>query len=317
MNTDNKILISVVSPVYRAEKVVDELVQRITAEVSKITSDFEIVLVDDGSPDKSWEKIQEICSKENRVKGISLSRNFGQHFAITAGLSNAQGKYVVMMDCDLQDDPVYIPQLFEKIKEGYDIVYAKKRARNHGFLKDLFAVLFYKILSWISDFRMDPNIGNYSILSRKAVDAFLRFNDYRRGYLMVLKWIGFKNSYVLVEHSKRKEGKSSYSLFKLIYLALNLSLSYSDKPLRMSIYAGITFSFLSFLGAIVIIYKYYTSNIIAGWTSIMVLFSLIGGLLMIFIGIIGLYLSKVFEQSKNRPLFLIQETLNLHDRQQQ
>ncbi len=306
-----KVKLSVVSPVYRAEGIIRELVSRIMESAEKITTDVEIILVEDGSPDGSWKEIVAAADSDNRVKGISLSRNFGQHFAITAGLAHATGDYVVMMDCDLQDDPKFIPDLFRKTAEGYDIVYARKSSRSHGFFKNMFAAFFYKLLSWISDFRLDPNIGNYSILSRKAVDAFLKFNDYRRGYLIVLKWIGYKHTSIPVEHLKRKQGKSTYSVFKLIGLALNLALSYSDKPLRISIYTGMMLSVLSFVGAFVILYKYFTENILPGWTSTMVLLALIGGLLMIFIGIIGLYLSKVFEQSKNRPLFLIQETKNI------
>ncbi|MCP5418084.1 MAG: glycosyltransferase family 2 protein [Chromatiaceae bacterium] len=302
--------LSIVSPVYLAESMVNELVARIKESTSKLTDDFEIILVNDGSPDRSWEMIVAECSSDKRVKGINLSRNFGQHFAITAGLSQAKGVFVILMDCDLQDDPSYIPDLYRKAQEGFDIVYTKRSSRNYSFVKNAFSKLFYKTLSWISDFDLDPNIGNYSILSRKAVDAFLKFNDYRRGYLFVLKWIGFKNTSIPIKHSVRAKGRSSYSPLKLISLALNLAISYSDKPLRISIYAGIIFSICSFFGAALVIYKYFTENVLAGWSSTLVILSLIGGLLMIFLGIIGLYISKVFEQTKQRPLFLIQDKEN-------
>jgi dolichol-phosphate mannosyltransferase len=154
-------------------------VEQVSRAASAISENFEIVLVDDGSPDEAWLRIQEECGKDVRVKGIRLSRNFGQHFAITAGLAHASGEAVVVMDCDLQDDPKYIPELYRTLQQGYGIVFAKKQRRRHGFIKNLFSNLFYKAISWISDFKLDPDMGNYTILSRRAVDAFLSFNDYR------------------------------------------------------------------------------------------------------------------------------------------
>ena len=290
---------------------VEELVQKIKQAASQISESFEIVLVEDGSPDTSWIEIEKECEKDQRVKGVRLSRNFGQHFAITAALAHARGAAVVVMDCDLQDDPKHIPELFHKLSEGYDIVYAKRDARNYSLIKNLFSRMFYKILSWISNFDLDPNVGNYTILSRKVVDAFLSFNDYRRGYLFVLHWLGFRRGHIIVKHHARSQGSSSYSIGKLIALALSLALFYSDKPLRLSIYSGLVFSALSFVGIVLVLVRYFQGNLLPGWASTIIALMLIGGLLMIFMGIIGLYVSKMFEQTKQRPLYLVQDTINL------
>lgn len=303
--------LSIVSPVFQGAAMVEELVQKIREAAGNITERFEIVLVEDGSPDMSWAAIEKECEKDKRVKGVRLSRNFGQHFAITAALAHAKGAAVVVMDCDLQDDPKHIPELFHKLSEGHDIVYAKRETRNYSFVKNLFSRMFYKVISWISNFDLDPNIGNYTILSRKAVDAFLSFNDYRRGYLFVLNWLGFRRAHITVEHHTRGQGASSYSIGKLIALALDMALSYSDKPLRLSIYSGLVFSAMSFGGIVLVLVRYFQGNLLPGWASTIIAVMLIGGLLMVFLGIIGLYVSKMFEQTKQRPLYLVQDTINL------
>lgn len=311
MNTAKKPAISIVSPVYMCADALHELVQKIKYASNEISDNFEIILVDDGSPDGAWLKIREECKKDKRVKGVSLSRNFGQHFAITAGLAHTSGDVVVVMDCDLQDDPKYIPELYNELQQGYGIVFAKKESRQHGALKNLASAAFYKAISWISDFKLDPEIGNYTILSRKAVDSFLSFNDYRRGYIFVLSWIGFRTSQIMVEHNARVQGKSSYSLSKLISLALNLALSYSDKPLRVAIYTGLAFAVVALTGLMFLVWQYFFRNIIPGWTSTVVVITLVGGIIMIFLGIIGLYISKIFEQTKQRPLYVVDNKENL------
>lgn len=293
-----------------ASGIVDELVNRIKESVTNITDDFEIILVEDGSPDNSWEEIESNCKKDKRVKGIKLSRNFGQQLALTAGLSFAKGAYVVVIDCDLQDDPKYIPELYKKVKEGYEIVFAKKDERKHDFFKDFMSLLFYKFLSLISDYEMDPTIGSYSILSRKTVDSFLKFKEYRKGYLITLKLLGYKNSYISTDHKDRYLGESSYSFISLIKHAIRITISYSDKLLLFSIYVGILFFTFSLIGIVYLLCQYFFIGKQEGWTSLMVMLCLIGGLIMLSLGIIGLYISAIFDQVKNRPPFLVDKTLN-------
>lgn len=310
---DLKPLISITIPVYLAENIVELLVLRINEEVSKITDNFEIILVEDGSPDKSWQAIEKQCLLFKHVKGIKLSRNFGQHFAITAGLENSKGDYVIVMDCDLQDDPKYINTLYQKALKGYDIIYTYKTKRNHSFFKDITANLFNKLFNYLIDnknWKSNNNVGAFSLLSRKSVAAFLSFNDYQRHYLMVLRWIGFRHTYIEIEHNKRAEGKSSYTFSKLVIHAINGITSQSDKVLRLNILIGILLSFISFLSIIVIIILYFLQDFLSGWTSLVVLILFSTGMIMTSIGITGIYVGKTFEQTKNRPKFIVDKTLN-------
>lgn len=306
-------LISVVSPVYKAGKIVPELIRRITEEVSLITTDFEIILVEDGSPDNSWEMIAEGCRKDKRVKGIKLSRNFGQHHAITAGIELAKGDYVVVMDCDLQDDPVYIKTLYAQAQAGYDIVYTQKKQRKHSFWKNLTANIFNRIFNYLVDnknWKGSGSVGSYSMLSRKVVNAFCSFSDYQRHYLNVLRWLGFNSTYVEIEHRERYEGKSSYTLSKLLIHALNGITSQSDKLLRINVMIGIMLSLLTFLSILVIIVLYFTNGFMSGWASLITIILFSTGILLTSIGISGIYIGKTFEQSKNRPKYIIDIFLN-------
>jgi glycosyltransferase involved in cell wall biosynthesis len=306
-------LISIVSPVYRAEKIVDTLVAAISKEMSKITAEYEIILVEDGSPDNSWEKISENCKKDPRVKGIKLSRNFGQHFAITAGIENALGSYIVIMDCDMQDDPAYLPQLYAKAQEGYDIVYTLKKNRKHNFWKNVTARLFNRVFNYLVDnksWKSDNQVGSYSMISRKVAEAFKRYSDYQRHYLMVLRWLGFKSAFVEIEHKERLEGRSSYNLSSLLLHALNGITSQSDKLLRINVTIGLLLSFLSFLGILVIAFLYFMHGFLSGWASTMVLLLFSTGVILTSIGIAGIYIGKTFEQTKNRPKYIIDLFLN-------
>jgi dolichol-phosphate mannosyltransferase len=302
--------ISIVSPVYLSAETIPELVNRITAAVEHVTLNFEIVLVDDGSPDESWEMIHHECARDRRVKGVKLSRNFGQHFAISAGLSHAAGQAIVLMDCDLQDDPAYIPQLHAKLLEGYDIVYARRSARKYGTFKNFCSKTFYKTLSWITDFNIDPNTGIYTILSRRTVDTYLRIGDYRRGYIFILHWIGFESASVPVEHRKRSHGQSSYSFGRIFRLGMDVLLSYSDKLLLAPMYCG---SIVLLVSLAYITYIFGTSDLLPGWTVVLAVLMLLGGLTMIFLGIIGLYLARIFEQVKDRPQYIVEQTENLYE----
>jgi dolichol-phosphate mannosyltransferase len=310
----NAVKLSVVSPVYMAEHTLDELVKSISESLNLITQSFEIILVEDSSPDRSWEKICELCNTDKRIKGIKFSRNYGQHNAIAAGLQYCKGEHVVVMDCDLQDNPDYIVNLYNKANEGFDIVYTKIQKRNHSFIKNLLATLYYKFLSSINSFKLPPDpksICNYSIISRKVVDSYLEFNDYHKAYLLVLQWLGFSHSYIQVVQNQRFKGKSSYSLKKLFIHAFRYTVSYSERLLYLSIIAGLFFSFTSFLGGGIIIYQFLTTNTLDGWSSIMVTITFFGGLILLSLGVLGVYLSKVYEQTKNRPRFIISQAKNI------
>mgnify|MGYP006077930809 CR=1 FL=1 len=307
-------VISVVSPVYSAEGTVDELVRQLVNVFDGLKADYEIVLIDDCGPDKSWERIEVICANNPAVKGVKLSRNFGQHFAITAGLKIARGDFVVVMDCDLQDDPLYIPEMLEQAKQGNDIVYTLKTNRKHSYVKNLTANLFNRVFNWLIDnknWKSDNMIGSYSLLSRKVVDAFNNYKDYRRHYLMVLRWLGFQSTYVKVEHKERFAGTSSYNLSRLINHAIDGITSQSDKLLRLTVLLGIVLSLSAFTGATYIVVRSLFSSFKNGWASLFVLVLFVGGLIILSVGISAIYIGKIFEQTKERPLYLIDKTLNL------
>lgn len=309
MSTEN-IKISVVSPVYKAEKIVDELVKRISEEVSQITVDYEIILVEDCGGDKSWERIVENCKNNIRVKGIKLSRNFGQHYAISAGLMEATGNIIVIMDCDLQDDPAHIRKLYEEFKKGYDVVFTKRIARKHSLFKSLTAKIYNSLFALFADKNYDLNAGSLTMISRRVRDEFAKLKDQDRLYIQLIKWIGFSSTYVSVEHRERYEGKSTYSISKLFFTAIQGWTSYSDKLLRLSVYGGMLISLITLLVGIYIVLSYFMKSFQPGWPSLIVAILFSTGLILMSIGIAGIYIGKIFDQTKARPLYIIENKIN-------
>ena len=308
-------LISVVSPVYGAEQIVDKLVERISEEVSQITDNYEIVLVEDCGPDNSWARIVANCHQHPKVKGVRLSRNFGQHYALSAGLQLASGQYVVVMDCDLQDNPRYIHELYAAALQGHDVVYTHKTKRKHSAFKNITARLFFHLFNWLSDQQRteaDAQTGTFSLLSRKAVNAFNSVKDYHRHYLMVLRWIGFKGTSIMIEHEARYAGKSSYTFKKLINHAINGITSQSDKLLRISVGVGLVYFTASILISLYLIVSYFLYGYKEGWASTIVIILISTGFILMALGITGIYIGKIFEQVKGRPLFVIDQKLNFN-----
>ncbi len=306
-------LISVVSPVYRAEAILETFVERVVDVVTGITQDYEIILVDDGSPDQSWEKIKAICLKNPRVKGIKLSRNFGQQSAIGACFEHSRGDYVTLMDCDLQDNPAYIPEMYKLFDGSIDYVLSRRQSKKQGILRGIIGKFFYKIYNWLAGTELDGNIGPLSVLSRKFVDAYLRFGAYHRVYFTTIHWLGFKGKVVDVQTEERFSGSSSYTIVKLIGIALNIIVANSDRLLNLSVVIGLTFMAVSFLGAFSIFLSIVLFGVefAAGWPSVIVLILFCTGLILLSMGVAGLYIGKVFEQVKNLPRYLVQDTLNL------
>ncbi|MDU1889950.1 MAG: glycosyltransferase family 2 protein [Dysgonomonas sp.] len=304
--------ISIVSPVYRAERIIPTLVERIEKSVSKITSDYEIILVEDCGPDNSWAVIEQIAANNKKVIGIKLSRNFGQHYAITAGLDHVSGDWVVVMDCDLQDQPEEIEKLYKKALEGYDIVYAERHDRQDTFIKKITSSLFYKVLSYLTGAKQDRTIANFGIYNRKVIDAVNSMRESIRSFPTMIKWVGFKNTKVPVEHSSRYEGKTSYNYKKLFNLALSIILAYSDKPLRLAVKTGVFISFLSILAALYTLILWLLGEIaVMGYTSLIISIWFLSGIIIITLGIVGLYVGRTFEGVKNRPIYIISDKINL------
>lgn len=308
-------LLSVVSPVYMAEPLVDELVRRIQQALEPITAHYEIVLVDDRGPDDSWGRIVAQAGRDSRVKGVRLSRNFGQHRAITAGLEHSRGEWIVVMDCDLQDRPEEIPKLLAEAQRGHDLVFARRHRRQDTALKRLSSWLFYRVLSYLTETRQDPAIANFGIYHRKVIDAVLRLRESIRYFPTMVRWVGFRTSSVVVEHDERAAGPSSYSFQRLLALALDVMLAYSDKPLRLTIKLGLAVSVMAFLMVLATIVRFATGQIVVlGYTSIIISIWFFSGLLLSVLGVVGLYVGKVFEQVKNRPLYLVDLALNFEQR---
>lgn len=280
--------------------------------MSSVDEDYEIILVEDGSPDKSWEAIQCECRRDKRVKGIRLSRNFGQHYAMTAGLDNANGEWVIVMDCDLQDQPSEIPKLYAEAQKGFDIVQARRAKRKDPYLKKVTSVLFYKVLSYLTNSKQDPTIANYGIYHQKVISVVKVMREQIRYFPTMINFAGFTRSVIDVNHGQRLEGKSNYNYIKLMSLALDVILTNSERPIRLIVKGGFFISFMTFLAAIVYLIMYLTGKItVLGFTSIIISIWFLGGLIMMMLGVIGLYVGKTFQGVKNRPIYVISQTNNL------
>ena len=299
--------ISIVSPVYRGENLVAELVRRIHQSVSSISTDYEIILVEDCGPDSSWNKIVALAEKDPKIKGFQLSRNFGQHYAITCGLDQSKGEWVVVMDCDLQDRPEEIVPLYQKAISGYDVVLAKRDQRQDTFFKKFFSKAFYRTLGYLTGSAMDEQVANFGIYHRNVINAVCELRESIRYFPTMIQWVGFKQTAISVTHSARDVGKSSYNFKRLLNLALDIILAYSDKPIRLMIKLGILVSFLSFIMGFYFSFQYLLGNVtVPGYTSLILSIWFFSGLLLILVGVVGLYVGKTFEGVKKRPIYLIQ-----------
>ena len=309
---EKKIILSIVSPVYRAGKIIEELVSQIKQAVTPITDDFEIILVNDYSPDNSWLKIVEQCAKDERVKGIDLSRNFGQHYAITAGLNYAKGEWIVVMDCDLQDRPDEIPNLYQKALEGWDIVYARRVARHDKLMKRMSSTLFHMVYGYLSGLETDGSIANFGIYHENVIHEYNKMKEVARSFPSLVNYLGFKSCAIDVRHSERFEGTTSYTLSKLLHLSSDVILSNSNKPLKLTVKIGFYISILSFLLALYNIIAHISGIItLEGFTTTIFSIWFVGGLILLVLGIVGLYVGKIFDQVKQRQLFIVSEELNI------
>lgn len=299
-------LFSIVSPVYKAEKIIPQLVERIQNAVSKITDDFEIILVEDGGPDDSWAVIQKIMKTNNKVNGIKLSRNFGQHPAIMAGLSQSKGEWIVVMDCDLQDQPEEIEKLYHKAIQGFDIVLAKRKTRKDSFFKRLTSKLFSVLYGYFTDTQYDNEVANFGIYNKKVIHSIVAIPDAIKFFPLFVKFVGYNSTSIIVEHAERLEGDTSYSFSKLISLAFNTIISFSNKPLKLFVKFGLIISTFSFLVGIYNIYLALTNQIeVLGYSSIIVSIWFLSGVLITTIGVTGIYVGKIFDQTKGRPSYII------------
>jgi glycosyltransferase involved in cell wall biosynthesis len=303
-------IISIVSPVYLAAGNISELCRRLEIALAQISVDYEIVLVEDGSPDSSWYEIVQESSRNNRIRGLKLSRNFGQHHAITAGIDFAKGDWVVVMDCDLQDPPELIPELYKKGKEGSDVVVALFEERQGNKTQQFLSRVFWRLLKWLTGLPFDHRVGNFRIFSRRAADSFKLYREQARLLGGINALSGFRTSHISATRAERFSGKSAYTFRRLVSTAIELALAYSDKPLRIMVTLGFIISGISFISGIVI-FAMGLSGVISvpGWVSVMVSLYLLSGLILANLGIVGFYVGKTFDESKKRPLYILETVI--------
>ncbi len=308
----NKELISVVIPVYGDKKLVNLLYKALLESFENIDADFEIIMVNDACPYGSGQEIEEIALIDNRVKFIDLSRNFGQHYAIKAGIDHASGDWLVVMDCDLQDNPKEIANFYQKAKEGHDVVFGIRVKRDDTFFKTFISRSFRSCAQFMEGRRNSYDHGNYSIISKRVVDKFKNINDYNFNYCTVIDFLGFSPVYINIEKEKRAEGKSGYNIIKGIDLALKSIIAVSNKPLVFAAYSSFCMFILSFIFAVKLFLDYFMSgDKLLGWTSIMVSIFFIAGLIFAYLAILGLYVGGIFNEVKKRPLYVIKRKVNV------
>ena len=301
--------ISVVIPVYRAESCLEELYRRLKTALEPLTADFEIMLVEDCGGDRSWPLIVELAQRDPRVKGIQFSRNFGQHYGITAGLDRCNGDWVVVMDCDLQDRPEEIPRLYAKAQEGHEIVVARRGKRSDPLLKRCSSWLYYSVFSWLADMDYDPQAGNFRILSRKVINNYRNMRERSRFFGSLINWMGFPFTSIDVQHDERFAGDSSYTFGKLWRLGAETIIAYSDKPLRIAVRLGFFIATCAFLyGLYILFLALFHGSPVTGWSSLIVSIYFMGGVIVAILGILGIYLGKTYDETKCRPLYVINHT---------
>jgi len=304
--------LSIISPVYRSAELVPPLVGRVVAAALETKASFELILVDDGSPDGAWEQILAACRQDARVKGVRLTRNFGQQNAITAGLAQAAGQYLVVLDADLQDDPAYIPALWQRAHEGFEVVLTRKATREYGALRNAVTAAFYRLFNLLADVPAgDGHIGGYSLITRRVADAYLQLPDYHRDYLLLIRWMGFRTSILEVAHAPRPSGRSAYTPLRLLRYAVQSLTSHSTLLLRLAVAVGFIYVLAAALGIASLIVGYFFYDYRAGWASTIVLLLGSTGIILMAIGVLGIYLGNIFDQVRGRPCYLVGETANL------
>jgi dolichol-phosphate mannosyltransferase len=301
-------LISVVIPVYNESDLIEDLYKAVMSAMTKFTDDFEVICVNDGSKDDTLLKLQVCHQRDKRFKVLNLSRNFGHQSAYTAGLSYAKGDYVAMMDGDLQDPPELIADMYKcAIDNQSDVVYGRRTERHETFFKKISIKLFHFIFNKLSNINAPANVGNFSVMNRKALEAFLALEEKNR-YLPGLRFfIGFKQDYVDYSRDDRTIGEAKMNFSRLLKLALDALFSFSKLPIKICIYLGMIGIVFTLIGGAIVLYKKLTGEAITGWSSILVSMYFLGSVQLLFMGIIGEYVHRIFVETQNRPVFIVKD----------
>lgn len=300
--------ISVVIPVYNESDLINDLFEAVMKAMTKFTNDFEVICVNDGSKDDTLLKLRQCHQKDKRFKVLNLSRNFGHQSAYTAGLNYAKGEYVAMMDGDLQDPPELIEAMYRcAVENNSDVVYGRRTERHETFFKKLSIKLFHVIFNKLSNINAPANVGNFSVMNQKALEAFLALEEKNR-YLPGLRFfIGFKQDYVDYSRDDRTIGEAKMNFSRLLKLALDAIFSFSKLPIKICLYLGVIGIIFTFIGGLVVLYKKATGEAITGWTSILFSLYFLGSVQLLFMGIIGEYVHRIFVETQNRPVYIVKD----------
>ncbi len=302
-------LLSIVVPVFNEEDNVGSMYNSIIEVFhANNISEFEVLFVDDGSKDNTFNEIQKISNNDSRARGLSLSRNFGHQIALYAGIEFSKGDFVVTMDGDMQHPPEVIPELIKMQKNGFDIVNTKRiDAKNTGFFKKLNSRLFYKVINLLSDVHIEPASSDFRLMNRKAADAFLEIPERDRFTRGLVGWMGFKQAFYEYKANPRYKGKSKYTFRKMLRFAFDGITSFSNKPLRVALYSGLLFFLLGMIYAAYAVYQYFQGQTIPGWTSILVSVIVLGGIQLLSLGLLGEYIARIYKETKARPKYFIKD----------
>lgn len=305
--------ISVILPCYNSESFLDELCSRLKEAIKSAGFEYEILLINDHSPQNDWECICRIAKNDFNVKGISFAKNKGQHTAIYAGIEFACGDYICVMDADLQDPPEEIPNLIEELeRKKTEIVFARRKNRKDSWLNRLTSSVFYKSLSYFTGEKLDPNVANYCMFTKKTQISLLKIKEIRKFLPVMLRWTGLRFTYLNFEHRERAEGKSNYNFYSRLKLAIDILTYYSNRPLNMLIKLGALLAFASSLLALYIVVRTILEPAtVPGWASIFTLVSFLGGCNIAFLGFLGLYVGNIFDEVKNRPQYIVDTCANI------
>ena len=297
--------LSVVVPVYGCADSLAELVGRVHATLQGMVADWEIILVDDRSPDRSWAVIESLAQQDVRVRPVRLSRNFGQHAAITAGLAEARGEWIAVMDCDLQDPPEALRDLYATAQGGYDVVLARRGRRPEGPLLRRAKDFYYRLLGRVLEMEVETGVGTFSLISRKVAAACLEIGDRDRNYLLILHWVGFRRTVIEIAQAERQTGKSSYSRRALIQFAIDGLFFQTTHLLRWIVLTGLSLAGAGILGAVAVIVVHFVFHPPSGYTSLAVLVLVCSGIIIACTGVCAMYIGRVLEHVKHRPLYVV------------
>ena len=302
--------ISIVVPLYNEEKNIRLMHDRLVSSILKISSNFEIIYVNDGSNDNSFLELLKLSDEDERVKYINFSRNFGHQIAVTAGLDYSKGAAVVIIDGDLQDPPEVIPEMYALYKEGFEVVYGQRLIRKgESFFKKITAKYFYRILKKITNINIPVDTGDFRLIDRKIVNDLKNMPEQNKFLRGQIAWLGYRQTSIFFERDERKFGETGYPFSKMLKFALDGITGFSDVPLQFVTKTGIFISFISFLVILYAIFSHFIlERTITGWTSLIISSMFIGGVQLISVGIIGEYISRINKNVQNRPLYIVSET---------